>query len=662
MNAAEITLTFNNANHALPLDTPEVHITRRVYRSGEGEYLINRSPCRLRDIRDLLAGTGMGTQAYSVIEQGKVDVLLQSSPRDRRIIFEEAAGISRFKMRKLEALRRLERVDQNLLRLSRHHRRSGQPPAERAGAGRQGPPLQGVCRSPPGACAPRWGWSIGGGSAAGWRSWKRNSSRRPTSASAGGGGRIHRGPTAGNRRPHRTDQRVHSPVGSAHRRQPRADRRPGIDHRARALPPARTGAGDRPLPPAVAGLGARAEGLQQEFQQTTQAVADAEDRQRQIAQQVTDAERALTEVMGVWTACAARTSSGGRPNWSRCAGRRLGQPIRRLGEPGGRGRGGPPAQPPTASPSWTGNWSAWRPTWTSCAQQRHDLSRRADSQEGLLTGARLELARLQRELAAGQDELGGLQQRRSAAAERAAVLEELERRHEGLSAGVKEVLAQAGRPGSGPFQEVFGLVADLFCVSVEVAPLVDVALGQAAQHVVAAPSKELLRHVQEQSPRFGGRVGFLWLDAPATPATHAEVDLEGRPGVLGRADRFVETQPRFVPGAAVAGADLDRREAGARLRAGPHGRPGTRLRHSGGRIAGGRRHAGCRAAAAQRRPDLPPQPAPALRTQLADLEGKIAQGQAALAQLQQQIAQQDQQLQRARRSIAGRWTPWASSV
>ncbi len=118
LNSAEVTLTFKNVDRMLPLDTPEVHVTRRVYRSGEGEYLINRQPCRLRDIRDMFAGTGLSTEAYSVIEQGKVDVLLQSSPRDRRLIFEEAAGISRFKAKKLEAQRRLERVDQNLLRLS----------------------------------------------------------------------------------------------------------------------------------------------------------------------------------------------------------------------------------------------------------------------------------------------------------------------------------------------------------------------------------------------------------------------------------------------------------------------------------------------------------------------------------------------------------------
>ena len=118
MNTAEATLIFDNSDGRLPIDAPEVHITRRVYRSGEGEYLINRQPCRLKDIRDLFRGTGVGTEAYSVIEQGKVDGLLQSSPRDRRVIFEEAAGISRFKAKKVEAQRRLERVDQNLLRLS----------------------------------------------------------------------------------------------------------------------------------------------------------------------------------------------------------------------------------------------------------------------------------------------------------------------------------------------------------------------------------------------------------------------------------------------------------------------------------------------------------------------------------------------------------------
>ena len=117
-NTAEATLIVDNAQGALPIDAPEVHITRRVYSSGEGEYLINGKPCRLKDIRDLCRGTGIGVDAYSLIEQGKVDRLLQASPKDRRAIFEEAAGISRFKAKKVEAQRRLERVEQNLLRLS----------------------------------------------------------------------------------------------------------------------------------------------------------------------------------------------------------------------------------------------------------------------------------------------------------------------------------------------------------------------------------------------------------------------------------------------------------------------------------------------------------------------------------------------------------------
>ncbi len=118
MGTGEVTLTLENADRRLAIDSNEVHVTRRVYRSGEGEYLINRQPCRLRDIRELLAATGMTTEAYCIIEQGKVDALLQSSPRDRRVIFEEAAGISQFKVKKAVAMRRMERVEQNLLRLS----------------------------------------------------------------------------------------------------------------------------------------------------------------------------------------------------------------------------------------------------------------------------------------------------------------------------------------------------------------------------------------------------------------------------------------------------------------------------------------------------------------------------------------------------------------
>ena len=116
-NSAEVTLVLDNRTRILELDADEVEVSRRVYRSGEGEYSINARPCRLKDVRDLFRGTGVGVDAYSLIEQGKVDRLLQSSPKDRRSIFEEAAGISRFKARKAEAEKRLSRVDQNMVRL-----------------------------------------------------------------------------------------------------------------------------------------------------------------------------------------------------------------------------------------------------------------------------------------------------------------------------------------------------------------------------------------------------------------------------------------------------------------------------------------------------------------------------------------------------------------
>src|SRR5438128_2151918 len=117
LGLAEVTMTFDNRRRQLPTETEEVQITRRVYRSSEGEYLINGQVCRLRDIKELFLGSGAGHDAYCIIEQGKVDVLLQASTKDRRTIFEEAAGISRFKAKKVETLRKLERVEQNLQRL-----------------------------------------------------------------------------------------------------------------------------------------------------------------------------------------------------------------------------------------------------------------------------------------------------------------------------------------------------------------------------------------------------------------------------------------------------------------------------------------------------------------------------------------------------------------
>lgn len=114
---AQVDLTFDNTDGTLPIDQTEVTVSRRLYRSGESEYLINRSPVRLKDIRELFLDTGVGVDAYSVIEQNRVSAMLDANALERRSILEEAAGINKYKVRKKEAMRRLERVDQNLLRV-----------------------------------------------------------------------------------------------------------------------------------------------------------------------------------------------------------------------------------------------------------------------------------------------------------------------------------------------------------------------------------------------------------------------------------------------------------------------------------------------------------------------------------------------------------------
>ena len=113
---AQVDLVFDNTDKTLPIERDEVTVTRKLFRSGESEYLISREPARLRDIRELFMDTGVGSNAYAVIEQGKVDLVLHASPADRRAILEEAAGISKYKARKKEAMRKLDRCEQNLLR------------------------------------------------------------------------------------------------------------------------------------------------------------------------------------------------------------------------------------------------------------------------------------------------------------------------------------------------------------------------------------------------------------------------------------------------------------------------------------------------------------------------------------------------------------------
>ncbi|MBQ1569118.1 MAG: AAA family ATPase [Kiritimatiellae bacterium] len=117
LGLAEVSITFSDCEKELGTEYNEVTITRRVYRDGSGEYFINRQACRLKDIQHLFMGTGIGTSSYSVMAQGQIDAILSSKPEDRRAVFEEAAGITKFKADRKEAIRKIDQTEQNLVRV-----------------------------------------------------------------------------------------------------------------------------------------------------------------------------------------------------------------------------------------------------------------------------------------------------------------------------------------------------------------------------------------------------------------------------------------------------------------------------------------------------------------------------------------------------------------
>ncbi|MFY3793434.1 chromosome segregation protein SMC [Ureibacillus sp. MALMAid1270] len=117
LNFAEVTLILNNENEQVATEYTEISVTRRVYRSGDSEYLLNNQQCRLKDITDLFMDSGLGKEAFSIISQGRVDEILNSKPDDRRTIFEEAAGVLKYKLRKKKAEHKLEETDENLNRV-----------------------------------------------------------------------------------------------------------------------------------------------------------------------------------------------------------------------------------------------------------------------------------------------------------------------------------------------------------------------------------------------------------------------------------------------------------------------------------------------------------------------------------------------------------------
>jgi chromosome segregation protein len=554
MNTAEATVVFDNSQGVFPVDAPEVHVTRRVYRSGEGEYLINGKPCRLRDIRDMFRGTGVGVDAYSLIEQGKVDSLLQANAKDRRAIFEEAAGISRFKAKKLEAQRRLERVEQNLLRLSdiveevESRLRSVRAQAAKAQRYREYSERLQQLRTQVGV--------------ADWRRLSENlgavetelAELRAQAAEAGQASdalderlqsvstrldqaserlRTLEADLAGNREQISARETAaeegrgrcaeFAEEAERHRQRLRA-----MTHRAGNLQD-RLRTAEESLAQAESEY-AQAESRRSQQQQAAEEFAQQLDRLRQ---QVETRRRQHFERLRSLAALGNRVSS--LESAAEAAAQRTQRAARRLEE-----------LERTAVAQAT-ELQTQRQTETNLAEE---LVRKSAA----LEASTVQLAEQRRILLRRQQELTILQGKLAGATQRAQVLEELERQLAGLSIGVQELLAAAREHASQFGDEIHGMVADLIEAAVEVAPLVDAALGEAAQYIVISGNR-LVKRIESGDFSISGRVGFVRLDAlPCTqPMLFGPLllpgrgDLQGRPGIIGRADRLVRAREPFRP-------------------------------------------------------------------------------------------------------------------
>jgi chromosome segregation protein len=656
LGLAEVTMTFDNARRALATEAEEVQITRRVYRSGEGEYLINQQPCRLKDIKDLFLGSGAGTDAYSIIEQGRVDVLLQASTKERRTIFEEAAGISRFKAKKIETLRRLERVDQNLQRL-----RDILDEVEKQ-----------------------------------LRSVKLQASKAQRYQEYTG--RL-------------KELRVAQGLGEYHQLSEKLRDEGQVLDRLRALLAEQTAqaeAWEREL-----------QELEGELGQLDAAVHDQESGLAAARQQIAAGEATLGHEWAVAADVEANLAQT-RQALADLTGRvaALAEAAARAGEELGRAEA-QGAEKRQAVEELEGQLRASEERLAALheqvqrdkedhfecmrqvvhlqneainnkgrledlVQERNRHSRKSEAAAEHLASLDLELRELtaadeglQGRLAAARHALAELRQERDrlrqvcdATAARAAdlraersgllsrveVLQGLERSHEGLGTGVREVFALLERPDPGPWRTVVGLVADFLTVRREFAPLIDLALGERAQRFLVRDTALLGEALRRLPAPLSGRVSFLPLAPqsapapvrrPAEPAAAVTRRLPAdagtviaHPGVVALAEQVVRCDhPELsdLPARLLARTLIVHDLAAARALAGTGFRCVTlqgELLEADGTVTVGTHHA--EAGILSRKSELRE-----LREQAAALDVRVTELDRDLAQMREQIAQLD---------------------
>lgn len=553
--AAEATIVFDNSGGELPIEAPEVHVTRRVYRSGEGEYLINNQAVRLKDVRNLIRGTGIGIDAYSLIEQGKVDRMLQANPKDRRAIFEEAAGISRFKAKKVEAERRLARVQQNLTRLGdivdevAARLKSLQSQAGKAERYRQATERLRQLRSQ-----------------VAWADWNTLSEEIEASR------REHGEAVAKHRELESRREELAAQIQATEMelqeiadRARELERQRGESTREIAEVQGRCeadratikdlrgqiAASLRRMRLLAAKVGSAADTLHHTACQLAQARQACEAVREQLVAAEQDRESARQELAAVQERRdelrfrhlgAIRRAAELESRRQRCE-QRITESRRRLEELQARHH--------QARSLAETSESETREATDGLAELEQKIGELAKQMELADAALRQERRTLQRR----RDEAAALQIRLQGVTERLAVLTDLQRRQEGLSGGVRTVLDQwagldqwkgLGGEAAGTTPALAGIVADCFQADLEIAPLVDAALGERGQYLVCH-GEGLQRAILDGRLQINSRVGLVRIDELPRRRPGDRIRLDGLRGVIGRLDRMIRWEDGFEP-------------------------------------------------------------------------------------------------------------------
>lgn len=545
-NSAEATLLFDNAQSLLQVDASEVAVTRRVYRSGESEYLINNEPCRLKDIRDLFRGTGVGVDAYSLIEQGKVDRMLQASPRDRRAIFEEAAGISRFKAKKIEAERRLGRVEQGLTRLRDIVDEVGtrlatlKSQADKARRYREMTLRLAELRTQLGF----------------FEKQEIEASRESvieTIKSLEAAQQEHQEQLSLAKQ---NGLEIESEISELNDKVGEARRHLEEDSQSLTVLKANvanTQVRLTELQEEHAKLDSRLAGYEQKAELSNTDVAtcqnqladlnahlhsqtDHVERLRQLHDQASNefetSQQSKSELQAELHRHQAAINELARSQASAQSRLEAGeQSIATLEE-----------QLEAAKEDHV-------ELLTNLEQSRaakHEKQLELDEAQSVLQQVESQIDDAQLELKALQEQSVALAGRLQGVRERMAVLQQLESAQEGVAQGARRLIDLAQRQQIGAWESVLGKVADLLEIDMHLAPLIDVALGGVAETVVLSDGA-VIRAIQTGELEIEGRVSMLRMDRLTSNRSAEKIQLDGLNGVIGRADRLVQCEIQFEP-------------------------------------------------------------------------------------------------------------------